>query len=551
MSLVLLFSTVLLTTPALGQATLVPAGSIWKYLDDGTDQGSAWREPALNDSAWPSGRAQLGYGEGDEATVIGYGPDSRRKHVTTYLRHSFSVSDPSQYRGLKLKVLRDDGAVIYLNNSEIARSNMPSGTVSRLTPASSNVSGADEDTFHDFFVGPDRLVAGTNVLAVEIHQSSRTSSDASFDLELWATGVMRKSPYLIYEGDNTEMKVLWQLNSAGASTIAWGADTFYSAGSAQTSEYGSDHQHVYTITNLTPCARYYYRVVADTNTFRGSFRAAPPADAGRTKFIVYGDSRSYPEDHDWVAGSIVSTCVADSDFQSVIVSVGDLVNNGDQETDWDTELFDADYSQIREMFGTMPYQSVMGNHEQSGLLFSKYFPYPFVNDRYWSFDYGPAHFVMLDQYSDYGPGSPQLDWIESDLASTDKPWKFVCMHEPGWSAGPHANNVIVQDYIQPLCEKYGVAVLFAGHNHYYARAEVNGVEHITAGGGGAPLYPPDTAYPHVVTGTRALHYCKVEIDGDSLELTVAKPGGKVIDHFTLTRTLNGDKPVPYSPRGSR
>jgi hypothetical protein len=80
--------------------------------------------------------------------------------------------------------LRDDGAIVYLNGAEVARSNMPGGTVGHLTPASTGISGADEYTFYDFTVEPGLLHNGTNVLAAEVHQSSATSSDLSFDLEL-------------------------------------------------------------------------------------------------------------------------------------------------------------------------------------------------------------------------------------------------------------------------------------------------------------------------------------------------------------------------------
>jgi len=541
--LILVPLTILMTMSVFGQVALAPAASTWKYLDNGTDQSSAWRQPAFDDSAWLAGPAQLGYGDRDETTVVGYGPNRSKKYITTYFRHSFNVPDPSQYRGLELRLLRDDGAIVYINGVEIARSNMPSGKVNYLTLASSNVTGSDEDKFYKFFVDPQRLVVGTNLLAVEIHQSSATSSDLSFDLELTPAGAMRKAPYLLYAGENTKMEVVWQLNSTATCTINWGLDTLYSLGNEQTSEFDIDHQHAYTITNLAPSTKYYYRVTVDTNTFVGSFRAAPPSYANHTKLIVYGDSRSYPADHDQVAEAIVSTYAADSSFQSVIVSVGDLVNNGDIESDWDTELFDAGYSHIQEMLASMPYEVAMGNHERSGKLFSKYFPYPFTGGRYWSFDYGPAHFIMVDQYTDDGPHSPQLDWIKNDLASTAKPWKFICLHEPGWSAGGHRNNVTVQKYLEPLCEEYGVAIMFAGHNHYYARAEVNGVQHITTGGGGAPLSPPDTTYPNIVTGTKTLHFCKIEIDGSVLRFTAVTPAGNVIDKFTLDLTLAGHEPV--------
>ena len=68
------------------QTILVSTGSVWKYLDDGSDQGSAWQALLFDDSAWASGPAQLGYGDGDEATVINGGPATNRL-ITTYFRH--------------------------------------------------------------------------------------------------------------------------------------------------------------------------------------------------------------------------------------------------------------------------------------------------------------------------------------------------------------------------------------------------------------------------------------------------------------------------------
>ncbi|MGB2822930.1 MAG: CotH kinase family protein, partial [Phycisphaerae bacterium] len=169
-------------TPSGGTVTLIDRGSIWSYLDDGSDQGAAWRAPSFDDSAWAFGPAQLGYGDGDEATVVSYGPDSGSKHVTTYFRRAFNVTNAWSCTDLTVRVLRDDGAVMYLNGHELPRSNMPDGAIDYLTTTSNTSS---ETTFFEHSVDPTgMLVEGENVLAVEIHQSSRTSSDISFDLEL-------------------------------------------------------------------------------------------------------------------------------------------------------------------------------------------------------------------------------------------------------------------------------------------------------------------------------------------------------------------------------
>jgi hypothetical protein len=165
--------------------SLVRAGSVWKYLDNGSNQGTNWTARTFNDSSWASGRAQLGYGDGDEATVVSFGPDSANKYVTTYFRHTFAVTNAPTVTGLTVRLLRDDGAVVYLNGREIFRSNMPEGVINYLTLASGIVGGADESTFYPQQVDPSLLFNGNNVLGVEIHQqSSQTSSDISFDLEL-------------------------------------------------------------------------------------------------------------------------------------------------------------------------------------------------------------------------------------------------------------------------------------------------------------------------------------------------------------------------------
>ena len=80
-------------------SALVPTGATWKYLDDGSNQGVGWRGPLFNDSAWPTGTAQLGYGDADEATVVSYGPNAAAKHITTYFRRTFPVSNPSRFAG--------------------------------------------------------------------------------------------------------------------------------------------------------------------------------------------------------------------------------------------------------------------------------------------------------------------------------------------------------------------------------------------------------------------------------------------------------------------
>lgn len=171
-------------TSTLAPTTIIPAGASWNYLDNGSNQATAWREVAFDDSAWASGPAQLGYGDGDEATNVSFGPNPSSKYTTTYFRHSFNLDDPQSVGLLSLGLLRDDGAVVYLNGVEIYRSNMPSGQVTASTFAASTIGGQEENRFFYAPLSPVLLKTGQNVLAVEIHQTNLTSSDISFDFIL-------------------------------------------------------------------------------------------------------------------------------------------------------------------------------------------------------------------------------------------------------------------------------------------------------------------------------------------------------------------------------
>ena len=355
---------------------------------------------------------------------------------------------------------------------------------------------------------------------------------------------IKKGPYLIYEDTNTEMKVVWQDNATSTDIIKWGTTTSYSDGSANSTEYGTDHQHAYTINGLTPGTKYFYQVETTGLLYNGSFYAAANSSNTSLKFLAYGDTRTYPNDHNLVAQEIISTYTADPEYQSVLISMGDLVNDGNLEADWSEQFFETGLPYINSMFANIPYQSCMGNHEGTGVLFQKYFPYNYQANRYYSYEYGPAIFIVLDQYVSYSPGSAQYIWLENLLSTTTKAWKILYFHEPGWTAaGGHGNNANIQNYIQPLCEQYGVHITFAGHNHYYSRAEVTlnntTVQHITTGGGGAPLRTPDPTEPYIVTTSSTHHFCKINIvDDNIMNVEVVDKNGAVIDEFTVNQTNN-------------
>jgi len=343
-----------------------------------------------------------------------------------------------------------------------------------------------------------------------------------------------KGPYLIYEGNNTQMTALWQLDSSSACTFEWGTTTAYTSGSVQTSEYGSDHQHKYVISNLSNATKYYYRLTVGTSTYTGNFLSAPTDTEQNLKFLAFGDTRTYPADFDAVAGEMVYTFTNDPAYQTLLLHVGDWVNSGDTESDWTNQFFPRSYANILSLQAQIPIQGCRGNHEGSGALLEKYYPYPIQSGGYyWSFDYGPIHVAVIDQYVSYSPGSAQYNWLENDLTSTSKSWIFLLFHEPGYSAGGHSNEADVQNYLQPLCTLYGVDIVFVGHNHYYSRAVVNGVQHVTTGGGGAPLYAPNQNADYIVAAEQVHHFCEIDIQGNSLSFLARDRNGNAIDSFSI------------------
>ena len=166
--------------------TTFAAGSVWKYTDDGIDLGTAWKELAFDDSTWKSGAGQLGYGDGDETTVMfNGGTVPADRYISHYLRRSVTLSDVSELNGVTLSVLRDDGVVVYVNGVEAFRDNMPAGTITNTTFASTAVTDAAESTYYDFAIPPSMFHDGTNVIAVSLHNESRQGTgDISFDARL-------------------------------------------------------------------------------------------------------------------------------------------------------------------------------------------------------------------------------------------------------------------------------------------------------------------------------------------------------------------------------
>lgn len=173
---------------ALGLKTriVIPSGSVWRY-SEARQQPGDWATIDFDDSQWQTGAAPLGYGDGDERTILSFGDGASNKPMTAWFRKTIEVDQSIHGEPLHLGIVCDDGAVLYLNGEEIVRHGMPEGKITSETPAAVT---AREPAEHDF--NPHTLKAeqlqwhsgGKNVIAVEIHQNEPISSDLRFDLEL-------------------------------------------------------------------------------------------------------------------------------------------------------------------------------------------------------------------------------------------------------------------------------------------------------------------------------------------------------------------------------
>ncbi len=181
--------------PVLAAATLISTNAVWHYSDDGQDLGAAWRALDYDDSSWKQGMPKFGYGDDGELTRLNYGPPSGGSNYPTYyFRHRFVLTNAAAFTNLQVRIIRDDGAVIYVNDTEVFRSNMTNGPVSYRTYATNVVGGAEENSWFTNAADARVLREGTNILAAEVHQANSTSGDLGFNLELTGAQILPPLP---------------------------------------------------------------------------------------------------------------------------------------------------------------------------------------------------------------------------------------------------------------------------------------------------------------------------------------------------------------------
>ena len=490
------FSTLLLLSFGLscmgGDKVLVTPGSVWTYDDNGKNPDASWRSVQFKDSEWKKGKAPLGYGDKGMATNIGYGGNKKRKFVTTYFRHVFKVENPGAFTYLKLGLMRDDGAVVYLNGEEVVRDGMPEGPIQSQTLASEKISTATAETrFHRHEIVGVSLLDGENVLAVEVHQSSARSSDLRFDLKLSGTdekrqgGGLVRGPYLQL-GSPTAMTIRWRTRLKAPGVVRFGATKDSLKKSAEGSV-GTDHE--VRLTGLKPHTTYYYSIGNGDEVLAGGddehfFRTSPKAgNPGPVHAWIIGDCGTGSAG----ARSVYEAYLKEKGdrYTDLWLMLGDNAYNSGKDKEYQRAVFDL----YTDLLLQSPLWSTRGNHERSADVY--YGIFTLASDAeaggvksgteaYYSFDFGNIHFICLDSYdTDRSVEGDMYKWLQADLEETTQTFIVAFWHHPPYTKGSHDSDKVkdsdgrmrdMRENFLPLLEKGGVDLVLSGHSHCYERS---------------------------------------------------------------------------------
>ena len=339
-------------------------------------------------------------------------------------------------------------------------------------------------------------------------------------------------PWLLDPGAQT-MTVSWASDTPSVGRVWYGT----SAADHLATEPGApalDHRVVLGL--LSPQTQYRYRIDgSDDSSF---FTTAPePGGDGPVEVLVYGDNRSNSGDHALVARA------AAAEHAQVALHTGDMVVDAKEGDLWRTWFLEE-----HDLLSKTPLVPTVGNHEitDSGVAYSRWFQH---RDRptYWSLDYGPLHIDVLDSFEVAAGAKPHIGgvseaqkaWFEEDLRKVPKDrhvWVLVHQGPYAHPAHPrpgHGGSEAVRAAIASGGKIHPIEVVFAGHEHFYERGQIDGLRYFVLGGGGAPLEDPDPSFPGVQSAQKALSYATVEVCGCHVRGQAKDIAGKVIDSSKL------------------
>lgn len=306
-----------------------------------------------------------------------------------------------------------------------------------------------------------------------------------------------------------------------------------------------------TLTNLEAGTTYHYDVLGGQPEGQGRFKTPPARKAAHDasyQFAVFGDSWAQTDAHRRLVGLVIK---AAPDF---VLHTGDFVYDGNVSAFW--PVF---FSIEKELLNKVAFYPVIGNHDGTSRLYHDVFDQS-ESIPYYSFDWGSAHFAMLN--SVVGPGNgydahtmseavtaafwnEQLQWLEADLAAAQKAdLRFVVMHNPiitsvsGRSKTPSdglANHFGEKGpRMISMFEKYKVQALITGHDQNYQHHVKNGVQYIVTGGCGWKQLPLDPPIPNVTRKAESVdNFLTVKVAGGKAVVEAVRLDGSLIERFQV------------------
>lgn len=293
-----------------------------------------------------------------------------------------------------------------------------------------------------------------------------------------------------------------------------------------------------TLSGLQPDTQYMYRVGSDGSWSEVlSFKTS--ADTEAFSFLYLGDvQEGYAE---WEC--MLEKVYDENPHIKFALLGGDLTNDDDDYIEWEEFLGAA-----TGLFSKIPIMPAKGNHD--GELFFEFFtlpdvgPYEVVGNRFYSFDYGDAHFVVLDTSNVINNTVKQ--WLRQDLQNTAQKWKFAVFHHPAYQS--FDDNKTIDDALRehwvPILEQNQVDMVFVGHQHVYMRthpifegkvaANSYGIVYVM-GNSGSKFYSAGSGFPYIATEETGSNYQLIELKDDVLTLTSRKADGELIESYTLTK----------------
>ena len=341
-----------------------------------------------------------------------------------------------------------------------------------------------------------------------------------------------KGPYLqnpLMDG----MTIMWESEELASGEVRYGETEKLGESAA---EYANTKIHQVMLSGLKSQTRYYYQVITgDKKSEIHSFSTAFENDSPFS-FVAYGDNKNGPFNHAKVAN------LALTKEPNFAIHNGDLVDRGGVYVQWEKLFFNP----IGHLISHVPLYTVIGNHEDNSDNYFNFFCPPCDTLAYYSIDYGNAHVIILNTQEEALIDAPiQVKWLIDDLESNqDATWKFVVFHVPPFTSGGNyysSFRLEVKELLVPIFQKYGVDMVFSGHDHHYERSfpigsnsDNSAITYIVCGNGGTPMRynsPREwTLYSERVHG-----FTLINIDGSKMHFQSISIDDKVIDEFTLDK----------------